>query len=384
MAINKNINGFFKFCFYISCGFLFLSLFKTVEQIKFHLYTDAKTLAKTDIRLKPSAPKNIFFILLDGTDLTSSYLDNEKFPRSDIMPNFNKILKSDFYWFPNGRSNSPQTAHTLPMIFTGKFNLNEARANFKAGNDVLNYLKKDYKINGFFYKHYYSSFCTEQNVTECYPFKKKNKKIIKRGFFIILQMFSHRATWGLVKLPFVVGEKFIPEFEDFSFEEFFHRVENISEEKNFFYLHIFRRNLLDIVKFDIEFKHLVELLKKKNIYEDSLIFLTADHGLDYTQTGHIYGLDAKFTSRVFNIPFAIKPQGLGQGKKDSFQVQTIDLAPTIFSALYEDIPLKLEGFNLLKETPKIMRKHFVICNSKGELTRAEFESINKVSKCESF
>ena len=90
-----------------------------------------------------------------------------------------------------------------------------------------------------------------------------------------------------------------------------------------------------IIDFDFIVKDVVDYLKQKGLYDDTLIVITSDHGM---------GREGKTRSR---IPLAIKfPGGAHQGRV-SVNTQRLDLAPTLLDVLGVEAPDWMPGESLL-------------------------------------
>jgi len=107
---------------------------------------------------------------------------------------------------------------------------------------------------------------------------------------------------------------------------------------------------------DDQIKRLFEFLKKNELYEDSLIVLTADHGEGLGQ--HKWYAHGKIYNEQINIPLIIKlPKDMRKKKEKVSKLASImDILPTVMTVL--DLPVsekdkeQLEGINLLNNTEK--------------------------------
>lgn len=77
---------------------------------------------------------------------------------------------------------------------------------------------------------------------------------------------------------------------------------------------------------------IVDLLKSKDIYEDTAIIITADHGENLGELG-IYAEHATADEPCCKIPMIIKWPGMAKGYKDNGLHMNIDLAPTVAELL---------------------------------------------------
>lgn len=101
-----------------------------------------------------------------------------------------------------------------------------------------------------------------------------------------------------------------------------------------------------ISQIDFEIGRMIEVLKKKGLYENTLIIYTSDHGehLGYhhqlLKGGYLY-------ESIMKIPFLIKyPKGYHAGSERSDLISNIDVAPTVLNSVGLEIPTTMSGVNL--------------------------------------
>ncbi|MCX6576477.1 MAG: sulfatase [Candidatus Aminicenantes bacterium] len=93
---------------------------------------------------------------------------------------------------------------------------------------------------------------------------------------------------------------------------------------------------------DDQFGRLIESLKRKNLYDKSLIIVLSDHG--ESEEGHGTTLRATDQNRTL---LAIKPAGSTINKEIETLVRTIDIAPTVYDLLPGTQPnTRFDGFSL--------------------------------------
>ena len=88
-----------------------------------------------------------------------------------------------------------------------------------------------------------------------------------------------------------------------------------------------------VLNFDAYVQEIFEKLKRKGVYENTLIFITSDHGRKWTAQNR--------------VPLLVKfPQGRHKGT-ESQNVQRLDIAPTILDFLGIDVASWMKGTSLL-------------------------------------
>ncbi|MDA2937629.1 sulfatase-like hydrolase/transferase [Acidobacteria bacterium AH-259-A15] len=108
----------------------------------------------------------------------------------------------------------------------------------------------------------------------------------------------------------------------------------------------------EIAYVDAELARFCESLKEQDLYEDSLIVLTSDHGEslgEHQEEYHAYYLyDASLRiPLIFKVPPHIAKGRIQAGTRIPNQVRSIDLAPTIVQLLGEKVPAWAQGEGLL-------------------------------------
>ncbi|MCY4523958.1 MAG: sulfatase, partial [Halobacteriovoraceae bacterium] len=105
------------------------------------------------------------------------------------------------------------------------------------------------------------------------------------------------------------------------------------------------RDLYDekILLFDEHFERLISLLKKKNLYDNTVIIVISDHGESFGEHG--YFDHAGLHQEVVWVPLIIRIPGVNH-KKISTTVSLIDLYPTLVSMLSKESPHKMDGKDL--------------------------------------
>lgn len=93
-------------------------------------------------------------------------------------------------------------------------------------------------------------------------------------------------------------------------------------------------------------KPVISALKRFEIYENTLIIITGDHGESLGEH-HFLGHNHKFYDEQIHVPLIIKLPKIHKHKKIDGLVQSIDLMPTVFELLSIKIPYTVQGSSLL-------------------------------------
>ncbi len=110
-----------------------------------------------------------------------------------------------------------------------------------------------------------------------------------------------------------------------------------------------QRHLLQLQWTDRMLSNMIRVLKDKNQWDDSLVIVTADHGVSFLPGDPIRGLGNRNESRVMFTPMFVKEPGQTEGRIDERPTQTIDVVPTILDVLDAESPWPLDGRSMLGE-----------------------------------
>ncbi len=97
---------------------------------------------------------------------------------------------------------------------------------------------------------------------------------------------------------------------------------------------------------DDEIGELVKKLKKLNIFNNSVIIITADHGERLGERGRV-GHGREASRIVTHVPLIMRIPGIGQGKVIEEIAESIDITPTILDILDISLPEGMQGKSIL-------------------------------------
>lgn len=101
------------------------------------------------------------------------------------------------------------------------------------------------------------------------------------------------------------------------------------------------------------FTALIRKLKKRGLFNRTLIIFTADHGelLGESKRGHVYGHAHPMTPELVEVPVVFCGAGLPEMERYPEPISGVDIAPTALTALDYDIPRYLSGRDLWMSPP---------------------------------
>lgn len=108
----------------------------------------------------------------------------------------------------------------------------------------------------------------------------------------------------------------------------------------------YQRHLLQLGYTDLLLGKIMSRLKQLRIYNDALIVVVADHGINFDLAGDMRGLDKTNIVSIINVPLFIKYPGQSMGTISNIPAETTDIVPTIADVLNTSIPWTVEGVSL--------------------------------------
>jgi Sulfatase len=118
---------------------------------------------------------------------------------------------------------------------------------------------------------------------------------------------------------------------------------------------LYQRHLLQLGFADHELGKLIRHLKRQGLYDDTLIVVTADHGLAFD----LGKRDRRLLTRgnaeeIAPIPLFFKAPRQRKATTDDAYVETVDIVPTIFDVLNVDPKVKMDGRSAF--SPEVQRR----------------------------
>lgn len=101
-----------------------------------------------------------------------------------------------------------------------------------------------------------------------------------------------------------------------------------------------------IAYFDGQFARLIKALKDRDVFENTVIVLTSDHGDEFLDHGGI-GHGHSVFDELIRVPLFIRAGEGGKGKHYSGMLEMIDLAPTLMEWLAIPLDYEVDGRSFL-------------------------------------
>lgn len=113
-----------------------------------------------------------------------------------------------------------------------------------------------------------------------------------------------------------------------------------------------QRHLLQLQHTDAMVGRLLDRMEELGTYDESLVVLTADHGVSFMAGNPIRGVSSANYHQIMWTPFLIKAPRQTEGGVDDRPLSAVDLLPTIADLLDVDIPWSVDGRSAYADDPR--------------------------------
>ncbi len=311
-----------------------------------------------------------------------------------LFPNFARLARSST-WYPNARAVTASTIRAVPAIMSGRLPSSRSRplvSDHALPDNLCDLLDRGgYRVNAV------------ETITEFCGARHSRPDRLRT-------MLSRTLASGVVPpsglLPEISDSLVapppgpIPSFSGGRAEEFNRFIDSIgTDRRSFNFAHpmlphrrwmympdgrrftpdprpwglrrperdfLFQQAMLQVGFVDREIGRLVTRMKARGIWRDSLLVVTADHGLNMTFRGQAddlpetgqptwdsRDLTAENAGALLPIPLFVKFPGQNGGRTERVEVTSADIAPTVFRELGMNPPAEdpLDGRPLQEERP---------------------------------
>ena len=128
---------------------------------------------------------------------------------------------------------------------------------------------------------------------------------------------------------------------------------------------------------DAEIMSVIDVLKKNNRWDTTLLVVTADHGISFLPTlpqRHTDFIDAEQADDIFRIPTFIKYPEQTSGSISDCAISNLDLLPTIVAVMETSTEWKFDGLSLSKSCPVDRTRRVVSATGEESVLSTGFES----------
>ena len=136
--------------------------------------------------------------------------------------------------------------------------------------------------------------------------------------------------------------------------------------------HVNQRHLLQLGYVDKLLGEVLSLLKNRDLFDDALIIIMADHGVSFRPGESLREANPPSYQDILSIPLFIKYPGQKRGKIDLRAARTVDVLPTVLDALNSDfVNPNFDGQSLLRAEESELRT-IGIMRASGEILNFQF------------
>lgn len=315
---------------------------------------------------------NVLILIVDTLRSDYTAIGNENTPNT---PNLKNKLMPDSLYFANAFSNSPWTLPSVSSLLTSQYpsriNINSLVSRLEKKHLTLTEILKDRgyftygavshlllqqkyglhqgfdiynenNISSEFYNH--NSISSPGITDDAIQFIRKHKK---KKFFMLLHYFDPHYTYINHEPSTSYSGKFTS--RDISYLRNLIR-ENKYTKQDIDYLKDCYRS--EIMFTDFHIGKVIDELKSKKIYDNTLIVFTSDHGEEFVEKDWL-GHSTTVYNEQIKIPLLIKLPSTELSLNTPLQSQAIsniDIAPSILRVLGISPPHQFQGEDIFSET----------------------------------
>ncbi|MGE0171398.1 MAG: sulfatase-like hydrolase/transferase [Oligoflexales bacterium] len=336
----------------------------------------------------------VVFVILDELPLVSLLRDDLSIDEARF-PNFARVARMS-HWFRNTSTVHVATASAVPAILTGNYPDRKKSPSYTSHPNNLFSL-----LGGSYHMH------VVENTADLYPSERPESETWVQNSVILLA--DTGIIYGHIVLPKSLAKDLLPpvtqDWADFAslrprsgkgnrvdqFREFVNVIRNgqssedpelhfihlklphvpfeLNEEVGFYYpnnlpgidlekemwsdsedlvFQGWQRHLIQLQAVDKLIGEMLDALEKRGILDDSLLVLTADHGVSFWPSrSRRYIRNNDHLAEILNVPLFVKLPGEKTPVVVDEPGQNIDILPTVATVLGVNLPFAVDGRSLL-------------------------------------
>ena len=126
---------------------------------------------------------------------------------------------------------------------------------------------------------------------------------------------------------------------------------------DFLFRLIYPYQAMHIAAIDAMLGELIDKLESTGMWDDALLVVTSDHGIDMTAPVFTRDEDATNTDELFRIPLFVKAPGQDEGRIVDDRASTVDVLPSIIDLLDIESDWEFEGHSLFDGSEPLIENH---------------------------
>ncbi|HSE41291.1 MAG TPA: sulfatase-like hydrolase/transferase, partial [Acidobacteriota bacterium] len=406
----KKLSWMQSYLLFLSPAILIVpALFVTHWQIK-KLYAAEK---EVQVTVVPKNPAPVIILVFDEFPLVT-LLNKDLQIDSHLFPNFYKLSQQASF-YRNATTSADQTVYAIPAILTGKYPkphsiavpIDYPNTLFTLLSDTYSMQATEFGTKLFPDQEGSSRNTTSRDISQIasdlliiyghlvlpQPLKSKLPSVTNNwGNFTIRQNQirspDHRAGrqktfddyLGSLKkeskpilrylhilLPHRIWE-FLPSgriYDPFEIESIA-MGQTVSWENETIVKESYQRLLLQVQFLDRLIGTLIAKLEQEDLYDSALIILVGDHGIGLTEREEFRKVEKNNFPEMLWIPLLIKYPNQKTGKTFDWNVESVDILPTVADVLKFTLPWKGDGYSLIQSAPPRKEKKCFMTDSQTE------------------
>jgi hypothetical protein len=328
-------------------------------------------------------PKRVVMIVMDEFP-TESLLDGSGHVDATLFPNFAAFAR-DSTWYRNNTTVAPYTEEAVPAIATGRLPEEPGVVPVATSypENLFTLLGGEYSMN---VHERITRLCPETLCPATARDAARTSGGLRRLARETLDLWADDASPERQPAQINLGKIADPNLRAFGTGSDFVRSLEPTDEPRLDYLHVLlphqawhyvgtgqdylqtgvapglpfyfwesewsalsgkQRHLLQLQAADTLLGEIVAKLRAIGAYDDSLVVLTADHGVAFRPEDSFRGVSAENYPQIVWTPLFVKAPGQPSGAVDDRPVWSIDLVPTIADYLDVRIPWEVDGRSVL-------------------------------------
>jgi hypothetical protein len=108
---------------------------------------------------------------------------------------------------------------------------------------------------------------------------------------------------------------------------------------------------------DVLLGEMIDHLEAVGAWDDALVVVTSDHGIDMSAPGFTRREDGSNTDELFRVPLFVKAPGQSEGVVDDAPASTVDILPSIIDLLDIETDWEMEGHSLFDGSEPSIDRH---------------------------
>ncbi len=121
---------------------------------------------------------------------------------------------------------------------------------------------------------------------------------------------------------------------------------------------LYRRHLLQVGFVDTWLGELLSHLREAGLYDQTLLVITADHGISFQPSAPRRGLIQTTLQDMIPVPLFIKAPSQQHGSVNDQPLETVDILPTLAAILKVDLPWEIDGCSAFGPCSERIRRFY--------------------------